>query len=375
MLNRLVALLLLAHAGSAQAAPEPQKIDPLRDSVLIGQLPNLYKGGAFLGDRFNILIIGQDEPSTNAKLADGRARLTSRSDIIMVLSLDLKGRNSAIFSIYRDHHPSRLCEKRMGKDSPAIKINGVYSIDGRLSFLPCMEGQLEGMLLKAGASISSQYLDHGRFPIHALMEMTRNQTLVPLGQEAASVVLKNKRRFLGLYGFNLAKALAVVFKPGAFAEALLPAVEKISDEQVNMDQLFQDLVVRKTHPAGGYQRAFNSAFGIANVLGWAAYGIEGSDRRGYEFMGELFGETIDRHFSRSIDFKTLEQSVFLKNGDHVLRHLCFENGVSPLKIFQWGEDDHSFAIVEKGGIKVSDTQSSLNLLKILEFLPSPPSCH
>jgi hypothetical protein len=353
-------------------------VDPLLDADLLSRFEGLavYDGvtppRAFAGNRFNLMIIGQDDQG-DPKLADGRTRLASRADVIMVLSTDLATKKMTILSIYRDQAPTQACTERLGQSAPDAKINGVYSIGGRKMFIPCFEGMMEENLRAAG--LADEYLDgDGHFRVNAFVEGTRSKTIRPVGKGALQVLQDNWFQFLLIYNINaLGAALDVLTKGGAIQDSLSPDKPlEIKEGDVDFDYLSTELKERYAYKAGGFQRAFNFAYVIADIMGWAGYGIEHSG--GYEFLGFYFGDIINQNFSRSIDFKAFEKEFLMAGGDHLFRHACYRGGYSPIKIIQWGEDKDSYATFENGEFRVSKKVTLLKFLKVVDILPTPPSC-
>lgn len=364
---------LTVAVAPAFATNEPQFLSPERDAALLRQFPNLYTTGAPIGEVFTMMIIGQDNASGGMKTADGRNMLSSRSDIMMFLSMNMRTHEAAILSLYRDHPPTEACVQRMGRYAPDGKINGVYSIYGRKGFIPCIEGMMEEMINAAGPKMRQAYLDRGRFRVNAFFEMTRSLTLQPMAYDLLKIVNNNKMLFLSRYGIApLGAALKVVVNQKDISTALngeapIPA-------KIDTKDLFIELKERHIYRAHGYQRAFNNAWGIANVLGWAAYGINGSKADNYDFMGKLFGDTINRFFSRSVEFKSFERDVLMANGDHALRYLCYSQGHSPLKIILWDDNSRAYAVYQGGRFWRNTEATDLHHLKLVSFLPTPPSC-
>lgn len=185
---------MLVNCFPAFAVNEPQTLDPQLDHNLIQRL-GLWQPGQAVPDIFNILVIGQDDSSAGSR--NGRSNLGSRSDIIMLLSLNRITKKHTILSIYRDHTPSSGCEARIGS-APDGKINGVYSIRGRQGFIPCIEGMYEEFVQYLPQSLKEELVGRsGKIKVHALFEGTRSQTIGPLGKDVVAVVSQNKTSFLG----------------------------------------------------------------------------------------------------------------------------------------------------------------------------------
>lgn len=368
---------MLVNTFPAHAVNEPQTLDPKLDHNLIQRL-GLWQPGQAVPDIFNILVIGQDDSSGGSR--NGRGNLGSRSDIIMLLSLNRLTKKHTILSIYRDHTPSAGCEARIGS-APDGKINGVYSIRGRQGFIPCIEGMYEEFIQRLPASLKEELVGRtGKLKVHAVFEGTRSQTIGPLGRDVVSVVSQNKSSFLGTYGVVKTSAALAVLVGGA-ATGNGPAYllgSNLSPEEarklVNDRYLSVELKERKVYPAGGYQRAFNLATTLTNILGWAGYGITQWKAQNFEFLAKFFAPAIDKNMSRSVDFASLEKEVFMRNGEHVLAQACFKKGNSPVRVVQWGETADTFAIFANGKIFHSGQPSMLKQLTYVDILPSPANC-
>ncbi len=364
---------------AANASSEPQTIDPKSDATMLNRFNGLWVPGTTPPDIFNLLIVGQDDAAGSGK--NPRAPLSSRSDIIMVVSFNRLTKKHNILSVFRDHSPSGGCEKRIG-NAPDDKVNGVYSIQGRRGFIPCLEGMLEEMIGHLPHSLAPELLDRaGRFKIHAFLEGTRSQTIKPLGQDITAVVSSNKAAILSTFGvLQTTSALAVVI--GGAATGTGPAYllgSTLSTEEakkmVDPKYLTVELKERKVYPAGGYQRAFNFATSVATILGWSAYGINQWKAYNFDFLGKYFGAAVNKNMSRSVDFVTLEKEVFMRAGDHLLLHACYKDGHTPMRVIQWGETASAYSIYSNGKIFHSPSASSLRSLAYVDILPAPSNCN
>jgi len=364
--------LVFVISTFAHAVNEPQTVDPAQDQKLLAHFPNLYVPGNPVPARFNLLFVGQDDPLNKY---GARNALTSRSDIIMVLSTEIATKKITVVSIYRDEAPTAACTDRIGQNAPDGKINGVYSIGGRRMFIPCLEGTLEENIKTAGLD---ELLDeNGHFPIHAFFEGTRSHTISPVGHDALGVVENPVNWIQFVYAFGtspLGAALSVLTSggPDALQKQINATTPPDLDNDLDFKYLSVELKERHIYQAGGYQRAFNFAYVISDILGWAAVGIEHGGNN--EFLGYYFGDTINKNFSRSIDFKDLEHDVYMQNGTHAFLGACYVNNQTPVKIVQWGEDKNDYAIFENGKFTRSRKDSLLKFLKIVDILPVPPGC-
>ncbi len=363
-------LLLFCHLGFAQ---EPQTVVPAWDQDFLNSM-GMYQFGQPLPGRFNLLIVGQDN-SNNRKKINDRALLGSRADVIMVLSIDTKTAESTILSIYRGNSPGQGCRAKIGHSPSDDLINGVYRIGGRMEFIPCLEGMLEARLIKN--PLFMDLLDeNGQFKIHAFYEGTRTHTIKPLARDVYDVFTNNKFAFTSTYGFSaISSALDLFWSSGDIQQALTDEGQ-VTEQELNAasDYLIIELKERDAYKAGGYQRSFNFAMVIANVLGWVAYGIDSYKEEGYQFMGHFFGEVINNNFSSSHDFVRLEQEVFMNGDDHLFRAHCYKNAVSPIRVLQWGENENSVAIYQNGVLETYGASAYLPHLKLVPILPDPPSC-
>lgn len=363
----VVSLLLCVSAQAREA----QTINPNDDQQLLNSL-GMYEIGAPIPKRFNLMIIGQDDGAKKP-----RSRLTSRADILMVLSIEMATGEMDILSLYRDNPVTSGCIKKLGRTpSYTEKINGVYSVGGRKQFVPCFEGMLEERL-RANPELSYMLDDNGGFEIHAFFEGTRTYTIRPVAKGSVKVVLGNMLSFISTYGTSaLGDALDVLWAGDDIQKVLnAEGPVEFDDSDVDSEYLSVELKERYAYRAGGYQRAFNFATVVAYALGWAAYGIDQHSSDDYNFMGYYFGDVINKNFSRSHDFKALEKTVFMQNKDHVLRHACFKGEMSPIRIYQWVENNaRIYAAYENGKITTNRRGTMLDKLKVVDILPTPPSC-
>ncbi|MCJ8277968.1 MAG: hypothetical protein MJK18_14090, partial [Bdellovibrionales bacterium] len=107
MLKPIVSLLLfvLLFNVSAEAA-NPRWMDPsMTDYIESLQLANPQHY-----NRFNLLLVGYDNPTVRRS-----SKLTSRSDVMMVISFDKASRTIDILSVGRDFRPNPGCHSRAGR--------------------------------------------------------------------------------------------------------------------------------------------------------------------------------------------------------------------------------------------------------------------
>lgn len=374
IVNFVSVLLVTTLMFSTVFAREFQTIDPSQDQKFLTDL-GMYQIGEPVPARFNLLIVGQDNGGKDSKKK--RAALSSRADILMVLSMELATGKMDILSLYRDNPVTQGCIDKLGRTpSYTEKINGVYSVGGRRQFIPCLEGMLEERL-RANKELSPLLDENGNFEIHSFFEGTRTHTIRPVARASLDIVLDNKFAFTTTYGFSALGAALDVLWQGDDLQKVLNAEEdiEIKDSDVDSEYLSIELKERKIYPAGGYQRAFNFATVVANVLGWTAYGIVQYESYDYEFLGAFFGNVINQNFSRSHDFNELEKTVFKHNNSHILINACFKNDVSPIRIIQWVENNPKiYATYENGELKTNRRGTLLDKLKLVPIMPIPPGC-
>lgn len=369
--------LFLSIFPWALRAAEFQTINPALDGAFVSEL-GLYQFGDALPSHFNILIVGQDN-SSNRRAIDGRPLLGSRADIIMVLSINTSTGQATISSIYRGNRPSPGCVQKLGFTPSSDIINGVYTEGGREQFIPCVEGMLEERF-QANQEFAGLLDQNGEFQIHAFFEGTRTHTIGPVARQSFEIVKNHKWEFISTFGMSAFGAAMNVLNNGEAIQTSLSgdvvddALEAVDTEDI-ADYLIVELKERDAYKAAGYQRAFNFATVIADVIGWTAYGIDQYKNENYEFLGRFFGDVISQNFSTSHDFNLLEQNVLKHNGDHLFRQMCFSEGQSPVRIVQWGSHSSSYVVYENGEFKTDHAAGSLRDLEIVTIVPTPPSCN
>lgn len=373
----LLYFLFLSIFPWAVRAAEFQTINPALDGAFVSEL-GLYQFGDALPSHFNILIVGQDN-SSNRRTIDGRPVLGSRADIIMVLSISTSAGQATISSIYRGNRPSPGCVRKLGFTPSSDIINGVYTEGGREQFIPCVEGMLEERF-QENQEFAELLDQNGEFQIHAFFEGTRTHTIGPVARQSFEIVKNNKWEFISTFGMSAFGAAMNVLNNGEAIQTSLSgdvvddALEAVDTEDI-ADYLIVELKERDAYKAAGYQRAFNFATVIADVIGWTAYGIDQYKNENYEFLGRFFGDVISQNFSTSHDFNLLEQNVLKQNGDHLFRQMCFVEGRSPVRIVQWGSNASSYVVYENGEFKTDHAAGSLRDLEIVTIVPTPPSCN
>ncbi len=370
-----MSFLIFFFLSAVTYAREFQVIQPALDQDFLNQL-GMYQLGTPLPQRFNLLIVGQDN-STNRRKRDDRYLLGSRADVIMVLSINTADGSSTILSIYRGNSPGSRCQNKIGHTPSDALINGVYAIGGREEFIPCLEGMIE-QRLEQNESFAALLDENGEFKIHAFFEGTRTHTIRPVARASFDVVMDNKWAFTSVYGLSaMGAAMDVLMNDSDLQSALddeMSAEQEQAIEEAS-DYLLIELKERDIYKAGGYQRSFNFATVIATVLGWAAYGINQYKDDDYDFLGRYFGDIITNNFSASHTFQDLEDSVFMNNGQHLLVSTCYTQGVSPVRVIQWGESSSSYVVYENGKLDLSRAQGILRTLKLVPIVPEPPSCN
>lgn len=376
----LIILFPILFTNSAMALKsEPQFVDPSIDSDLIAKAVSSQSLLSPETDRVNVLIIGQDNrgPQSVARqtTSDDRPALASRADVIMILSVKKSSKEISILSHYRGFVPSPSCQARFGlSGADEHLLNAAYFYFGRQYFIPCLE-QVTEELLKASPELATEYLDaDGKFPIHAFLEGTRDNTIKPLADDLVGAMQANWWDMSWIYGSTIFDALGVFMSKDNLAAALAEkSIENISTEDINDEFLHTELKERYAYEAGGYQRAFNVALAVSYVIGWGAFGINQSQQ--LQFGSRYFGAAMDKNISRSVDFSFIE-NAFISNNDQILRYACFSNDVSPLKIVQFGEASGIYATYQNGQFKIPGRKGKyLGHLELVPFLSPPPDCN
>lgn len=345
------------------AANEPTIMNPVDDAVLI---KSFQLADSTLDNRVNILVIGLDTPGENPdqKLRNPRQQLTSRTDIMSILSFDKITKKITIFAYGRDMELDTSCSERVLRSGRGDKLfNATYVLAGRRVFVKCIEQVTVEFINSLGNSQESLKLKNellqpsGTFKLHAIFEGTRNDTVANMKSDIKNITVNSQKWFLSTtYGLNGLSALTKVLV-GRYLEI--------------------ELKERKLYLAGSYERAFNNATMLGDALSWIAYGIQQNKGRPF-FTGEIFGSTINKNFSRTTDFVTLERQLVSPDNpnDNLMRYAGYINGVSPVRVIQWGEGHGLYAIYENGQLRVSKGSATmLRSLKYIQILPQPPTCN
>ena len=152
----LIAVTFCLFNRNANAVAEKQMISGMKDKEFISGLPlsRFSKDERFL----NILILAQDDrnghiPGWHTSPDTIRnSRLGSRSDIIMLLSLDKVSKTGRMYSIYRDEFAPENCEINQEKQDQLStrKLAEVYGQLGRKAFLYCVNEMLTERMKATG---------------------------------------------------------------------------------------------------------------------------------------------------------------------------------------------------------------------------------
>ncbi|MBY0315497.1 MAG: hypothetical protein K2Q26_08260 [Bdellovibrionales bacterium] len=358
-------------------AGEPTLMNPENDARLV---QSLQLADSRTSDRINILVIGLDEKNNRSS----ETPLDARSDIMTIISLDKVKKKVSLFSYGRDLELTPSCSQRIsGRNRGDKLLSSTYLLAGRRVFVKCLE-QMTVEFLNVNEGFKREYLDsQGRFQIHAVFEATRSYTMSHVTKEAFEQTKRNWLFFMRTYGLmSFQELLSVAVNRQALKENFN---EALADDSTPTDQLLSTQIVteelqeRKKYPAGSYQRSFNFALFLSDILSWVACGIKSNENSRPFFMGEIFGETLNKYLGRSTDFATFERSLVSHAGpnDHLLKYAGYASGVSPVRIIQWGEERGVYSIYENGELQISRRNHGqfLPALKVVKVMPTPPNCY
>lgn len=358
-------------------AGEPTLMNPESDAKLVH---SLQLADPRSSDRINILVIGLDEKNNR----NPETPLDARSDIMTIISLDKVKKKVSLFSYGRDLELSPSCSQRInGRHRGDKLLSSTYLLAGRRVFVKCLE-QATVEFLNVNEGFKREYLDsQGRFQIHAVFEATRSFTMSHVAKEAFEQAKRHWMFFMKTYGWNnFQELLSVAVHRKALKEKFNEALADDStptDQFLNTQVVTEELQERKKYPAGSYQRSFNFALFLSDTLSWVACGIKYNESSRPFFMGEIFGETLNKYLGRSTDFVDFERSLVSHSGpsDHLLKYAGYGSGGSPVRIIQWGEARGIYSIYENGELQISKRNHGLFLpaLKVVKVMPTPPNCY
>lgn len=353
-------------------ALEPMLLDPAIDQDYIS---TLGIDNPQYSDRVNMLLVGYDAPLGNAraskKYQNGNSRrkgLTSRSDVMMVISFDKINRKVDILSINRDFEPSPSCYSRAkdvvglgSKKSGDQKINGTVVLYGRAAMIYCIRDVIRENLLNT--PYANEFLsESGDFPIHYLYEAER-------GTDADESVVG---KLFGSFLFNILSYYDLYFNIyGSYRETV--------DAIAGRYKVIFNGLKRRNYSAGSYQRAFNNAKFVADALGWAAYGVQQKANDDYQFVASYFSSILEEALGRSDTLESFDQSLmfFAPNGrvkDHLIRYAGYidtgeEQPVSPVRVIQFGHTASSYAIYQNNVLDVSSSSRNDPFTRKLQIRP------
>lgn len=384
---------------------EPQTLKGDMDKEFLSTLPLTKPDGDF----YNFMIIGQDDRAgerktkLSARTTGGQETapsLASRSDIIMLVSINKREKTGTIFSIYRGNVVPSSCfnsttapmpaqpvaraaysgffgytaaAPTSGDDGPMI-LADYYEAFGRKAFLPCIQRIFTERI--GHLPDGSRYLPggNGLIPIHALFEGGKSVTVTPVAKGAVGVVFSNWRPFAWAYGTSIGKLTSLVMDANKIKEIWSPeASQKESidtgdlDQTVNGHALQRMLMERKSYIAGGYQRAYNVARFIGDLIGWVAVGLNY-----YPTLNLSFENVFDNLVSRTLLLKDFDQELRSGTTEHPFTWLGYTNGKPQYKLVQFGLTSNSYAILEHGEIRTRSGHEVSTLNADLQLLPAPP---
>jgi hypothetical protein len=352
---------------------EPQQLDPEKDTQLLNALglnADLSKEPIV-----NLLFLAQDKraPRDRAALTtlrdggEATKALASRSDIIMVVSLNKTTAKWTIFSFYRGMNTPAACSQSSGVYEAII--TDYYSAAFRRHTIPCLEYMTKQALMYH-PELAAQYGGApNSFRIHALIEGTKEETLDPLAASIKSIALGNKWRLTKLYGINGFYAAMSMFMSKDQLSKNLNGTLPDDKVRLDTDYLYVEAKERYIYPAGGYQRAFNFARLVSDFLGWVGYGLNG-DPEVYTLFADAFNKQMSRSFMLQ-DFVTATRDP---KGKSYITAAAYRNNMSPNTIVQFGPTVRSYSIFRNDKFTYMGGAQILNNLKAdIQILAKPSS--
>lgn len=397
---------ILLFSQSSLGNYEPSLLDPELDQNFVADMGFSDPWGA---QRINLLMVVYDLPTASrvraasrfARDRNGSRRfgLTSRSDIMMVLSFNRVNRSIDVISVGRDFQPSPSCNRR-AEDAGLrrrtriydAKINAAPILYGRAAMVYCISTVM-GEFLES-KSIGSEFeltTRHGRtaLPIHGLMEGTRggNRDGGSLGTAAA---LGNSAGLAGL-------AMSVYDWSSINTMRLLLGRAAV---------IVSGLRRRDYAVAGSYQRAFNNAKFVTDLLGYTAPLVESTAEDGFSLLSDetLFAAMADKvGLSHPVSVINQHLSYYPTGqalaGDNMFRYGAFvpnpgtgdatrsnpfgpEDMVSPARVIQIGGNIGRYATYQMGTLDLASGRANgdsyLQRLRVRPVLQIPgetvPQC-
>lgn len=345
-------------------------IVPAKDTAFLKSI-NLANVDLESESILNILFLAQDKrgPGSRARLTtvrDGNevtSGLTSRSDIINVISLNKLTGNWTIFAFYRGMNTPAACGGSLGAEENYL--TNYYSEYQRRYFIPCIELIMSAALRKP--QISQLYGNNLKaFRIHALVEGTKEDTLDGLAGAIVKTALTNSAKLTYLYGYNgFRSALSMI----ANKNDLKKVMEGDSQGQVRIDTdyMYIEAKEREIYAAGGYQRSFNFARLLADALGWMGYGIYFDQN-----LPNMFAGIFDRYLSRTFSLSEFSRAITV-NGKNLLVRAAYRGQASPVTIVQFGPGLGSFSVFQNGQFQHFGGNGHLRQLNPKIQILTPPA--
>ena len=377
----VVATSTVLHAQTPMSDPaDPTRRDYFEPQILRGEthaefIETLPISRDFSGRYVNALILGQDSPNNpkgrirsapaaHAPASSWEPGLTSRSDIIALLSFDRERRKATVYSLYRGVPAPDACFARAA--AKPMFITDYYAAYGRKAFLPCVL-RMFGAHIQADGLAPGMVGRDGAVQIHALFEASRDSSLVPATQGVWGVLLSHAGFFSKTYGPQIFR-LRVAAQPPPPADLAPPSEAPIAIlDGVKMQN---DLMERHRFAAEGFQRAFNSAQFLADLGGWAAPGFAANPD-----IAEWVEPTFEKMMSYTTplaDFSRELQRFSPRSNPWTW--MAARQGKSLVRIVQFGWNPKSYFVYDpsEGPAFVTDRGYFSRVDVELRLLPRPP---
>jgi hypothetical protein len=317
---------------------------------------------------FNILVLGLDVPTKPKKFLQLDSHknvpiLSSRSDSINILSLDLLEGTHALFSIYRGAFPSDRCWQNTTR--PTLEtdriITNLFTLGKRSDFIECIRLQMVDYLetLELPNDEIKGRLEGGPFAVHATIEID-----VARLKTAMTEILK-----------------VAVANVGAFNEVRTSSGMTMEDLK-NLPGVADAMRNRHDWKASGYQRAFNHAKFLTYSLGYVGKLLAIDSNILKELKGVYghissslslaeFNVLLMMPLTQETQVITLAESLRFTKSTPNSSKLTF---VSPIEIYEFGPGS-SALIYAKGQSKLLAASRGKGMLSSVETkwvsIPNP----
>lgn len=388
----ILMVALFSHAVFARA-PEPAKMDPVRDAAYIATLGVAQAN--WDDPIINILIVGQDGQTdfhkgmkyvrpTGERVED----LSSHADGNMLLSFNKRSGQVSIMSLYRGYIVREENWVDVDEAPPVEVKSGLtnrylanyYLYAGRVKYMKFAREAFEAFI--RSRQLEKQYFAaDGRLRIHGVVETGFDGFKSSMNQFIE--YFSSSAKILWAMKGHTGTLIEIFRDRDKLLQELRaqPGFQVMTDKrksEVGSDParaILGTLRERQKYEGGGYQRAFNHSKFISHVLGLIGYTM--AEAQFPDFLREPAIDNAFQTFSRTFDLKTFDAKLRMPDRNlHMITRTGFRNGESPMYLIQIGTSISNYAVFSNGRFAVIGGQEGFikHLDPTVQLIPKPNDC-